>query len=423
MSDGLRRAAPTAVGLLLLVAAVGGHAAARARAPGKVALYASVGPILARYDVDVEHAALTKRESIGVPANVQYAWLHPSGRHLYVVWSGGADGSRHGVNAFDVEPGSGSLRAHGPVVPLKYRPIHVTTDRDGAHLLIAYNQPPLVSVHDLAPDGTIGAEIVQTAAGDFGVYLHQVRVEPTTATVFVVGRGNYPEGGRTTTVSGSLRALNFRNGQLSDRGEVASGRGLPFNPRHLDFHPSKPWIFLSVELQNTLQMYRYRADGSFDPAPVFTTDSLTSPRDVRPEYRQLAGAVHVHPDGRFVYQANRGTGTLEVDGKRTWAGGFNSIAVFRINQRTGEPTLVQNADTHGLVARTFSLDPTGQMLVAANSLELQVREGDRLTTVPASLAVFRIRTDRTLDYVTKVDVDTNHGRNSMFWMNIVPVPR
>jgi 6-phosphogluconolactonase (cycloisomerase 2 family) len=172
MSDGLRRAAPTAVGLLLLVAAVGGHAAARARAPGKVALYASVGPILARYDVDVEHAALTKRESIGVPANVQYAWLHPSGRHLYVVWSGGADGSRHGVNAFDVEPGSGSLRAHGPVVPLKYRPIHVTTDRDGAHLLIAYNQPPLVSVHDLAPDGTI-ATVAGTGtagfAGDLGL--------------------------------------------------------------------------------------------------------------------------------------------------------------------------------------------------------------------------------------------------------------
>jgi 6-phosphogluconolactonase (cycloisomerase 2 family) len=338
-----------------------------------------------------------------------------------VVWSG-SDGSRHGVSAFDVESGSGVLRPHGPSVPLKYRPIHVTTDRNGAHLLIAYNRPATVSVHRLEPDGTIGVQIEQTAALDLGIYPHQVRVEPSTGTVLVVGRGNYPEAGRTTTDPGSMRALDFHNGQLSNRDEIASGRGLPFNPRHLDFHPSKKWIFLSVELQNRLEVYRQRADGSFERAPLFTVDSLTSPADVRPEHRQLSGAVHVHPDGRFVYQANRGTGTTDVDGKRMWAGGVNSIAVFRINQRTGEPTLIQNADTHGLLPRTFALDPSARILVAANMSEMLVRDGESLKTSPASLAVFRVRDDGMLDYVTKVDVDTNQGRNTMFWMKIVPVP-
>jgi 6-phosphogluconolactonase len=176
-------------------------------------------------------------------------------------------------------------------------------------------------------------------------------------------------------------------------------------------------------LQNLLQVYRYGSDGSFDPAPLFTKDSLTSPSEVRPEHRQLAGAVHVHPNGRFVYQANRGTGTSEVDGTRTSAGGSDSIAVFRIDQQTGEPTLVQNADTRGLVPRTFALDPSGRLLVAANQSEMARRNGAALQIVPASLAMFRVRADGMLDYVNKVDVDTNHGRTTMFWMNIVSVPR
>ena len=59
-------------------------------AQGKVALYASVGPELAHYQVDVASAALTKRDSVTLPDNVQYAWPHPSGRYIYVAWSNGA---------------------------------------------------------------------------------------------------------------------------------------------------------------------------------------------------------------------------------------------------------------------------------------------------------------------------------------------
>ena len=54
---------------------------------GKVALYANVGADLTRYDVDVENAALTRRESVTLPAGVQYAWPHVSRRYLYVASS------------------------------------------------------------------------------------------------------------------------------------------------------------------------------------------------------------------------------------------------------------------------------------------------------------------------------------------------
>lgn len=410
-----------AVAAIAVVAALVVRPTATVAAGDVSALYASVGTLITRYDVDASRAVLTPRGSIAVPAGVQYAWRHPSGRQLYVVWSDGAGGSHHGVSVFDIEAGTGALKPHGTPIPLKHRPIHVTTDRDGSYLLIAYNIPPAVTVHHLERDGSIGAEVLQSGALHFGIYLHQIRVEPSTGTILVVARGNYAEDAKTTD-TGEVDVFDFKDGRLSNRRAIAPGGGVGFNPRHLDFHPSKKWIFVSLEPQNQLQTFRQLPDGSPDGAPLFTTASLTRPSDVQIAHRQLAGTVHVHPNGRVIYQANRGTGMTTVDGKRVWAGGSNSIAVYRIDDATGEPTLVQNAETHGLVPRTFALDPSARVLVAANQNDMLVRGERGIEHVPPSLAMFRVRGDGTLEYVSKTDIGPEQGTN-MFWMNILPVPR
>src|SRR6516165_6362795 len=56
----------------------------------KVALYANVGADLTHYDVDVAGAELMKRETVTLPAAVQYAWPHASRRYLYVATSSSA---------------------------------------------------------------------------------------------------------------------------------------------------------------------------------------------------------------------------------------------------------------------------------------------------------------------------------------------
>ena len=68
---------------------------APAHDPGHGVLYAATGAELTRYDVDAEGASLVKRDSIRLPANVQYAWPHPSRKYLYVAWSGGEIGRAH----------------------------------------------------------------------------------------------------------------------------------------------------------------------------------------------------------------------------------------------------------------------------------------------------------------------------------------
>ena len=122
----------------------------------------------------------------------------------------------------------------------------------------------------------------------------------------------------------------------------------------------------------------------------------------------------MHPNGKFIYQANR-SAISDASGKALDGGGENSIAVYAINQQTGEPTLIQNADTHGAEPRTFALDPSARLLVAGNQTALSA-----LQKVSANLAVFRVRDDGKLDYVRKYDVDTAKG--SLFWMGIVALP-
>src|SRR5215469_1514646 len=168
-----------------------------------VVLYAAVGAELTQYDVNVEAATLVKRRSLTLPANVQEAAVHPSRRYLYVAWSNGgpsnipqADsapkGDQHGLTAFRIDPASGALIPHGAPASLPSRPIHVTTDVSGTHVLTAYNNPSGVTVHRIQPDGTVGAQIQSPAPLDVGIYGHQVRVDPSNKMVILVTRGNGP---------------------------------------------------------------------------------------------------------------------------------------------------------------------------------------------------------------------------------------
>ena len=239
---------------------------ADAQGPRSV-LYASAGAELTQYDVDAKDALLVKKGSVQLPANVQYAWAHPSGKYFYVAWSdGGASvaapgtavvprGKLHGVSAFRIDPRSGSLQALGQPVSLAARPIHLSVDRSGRHVLIAYNDPSGVTVHRLNGDGTIGAIVKQPFPLDTGIYAHQIRVDATDQTAILVTRGNGPTKDKPED-RGAVKVFSYADGVLKNRASIAPNGGVNFQPRHLDFHPSQPWVFLSLERQSKLQVYQ-----------------------------------------------------------------------------------------------------------------------------------------------------------------------
>jgi 6-phosphogluconolactonase len=384
--------------------------------PAKTALYAGVGEELIAFGVDADRATLERQSSVMLPGFVQEAWAPPGGAFLYVAWSNGGSsyngtgieprGDRHGITAFRVDA-NGVLHQHGDPAPVRARPIHITGDGPGRHLLVAYNDPSGVSVHALNPGGSIGAEVPQRAAIDAGVYGHQVRVLPSNRAVVLVTRGNEPTASSRED-PGALKVFRYNAGALSDEISIAPQNGVGYRARHLDFHPTRPWVYLSLESQNQLQVYR-RTDEGLDPTPLFTTSTLSDGGQAT--QGQTTSTVHVHPNGRFVYVGNRGTPAL---GRR------NEIAVFAIDEATGRPTLIQNADTHGFTPRTFSLDRSGRVLVVGNQTSVFVTTGGATTATPANLAMFRVGADGKLAFVQRYDVAV--GRKPLWWTGIVAHP-
>ena len=379
--------------------------------PG-VFLYAAVGPELSTYAVSAATGSLARTSSVTLPFAVQYVWHHPSARFLYVAWSNGVQGDRHGVTAYRIDGGTGALSPHGQPIEIRHRPVHLTVDADATHVLVAYNNPSGLSVHRLKGDASLGSEVPQPAPLDNGIYAHQIRVHPSNKMVVMVTRGNGPGPGRPED-PGALKIFGYSNGVLTNRLSIAPNGGFGYQPRHLDFHPTQPLMYLNLERQNQLQVYRVVKGESVEPKALFTRDTLDNQRASKPA--QMTGAIHVHPNGRFVYISNRASGTMMAGGKAVWEGGENTIGVYTIDPATGEPARIQNVDTGGMHARTFTLDAVSGLLVAANQNGVTKPDGTR---VPASLAVFRIASDGTLSLARKYDIDTPQG-SGLMWAGLI----
>src|SRR5262245_59794311 len=117
-------------------------------------------------------------------------------------------------------------------------------------------------------------------------------------------------------------------------------------PRHVDFHPAKPFAYVINELDSTIAVYQFDPDkGVLKPVQVHTTlpSSYTG--------NNTCAEIAVAPSGRFVYGSNRG---------------HDSIAIFSVDQTTGLLTAIGWEPTQGQTPRYFGLDPSGDHLYAAN---------------------------------------------------------
>lgn len=382
----------------------------------KTVLYSAVGARLTRYEVDADRATLAQRDVVELPAGLQYAWPSPSRKFLYAACSDGRPGRpgrAHYVVALRIGS-EGELTIQGEAVPVPARPVHISTDRKGEHVLIVFPLPSGLCVRCIDDDGSIGGEIAQHAVPKLGKTAHQILMTPDGERCVLPVRGDDATA-HSPEYPGALLVFAYREGRLEPVQEIAPNGGYGFGPRHVAFHPSQPWCYLSLERQNEIALFDMTAT-RFD-GPRFRRTTLANPGQVRP--RQLAGAIHVHPNGRFVYVANRADGKVAIDGIEVFAGGDNAIGVFEIDQRTGEPRLIQNEDSRGMYPRTFHIDPSGRLLIVGNMVAYNERDGIATRVVPAGHSVFRIGADGRLSFVRCYPVDV--GDELLFWMGMVAI--
>ena len=115
-------------------------------------------------------------------------------------------------------------------------------------------------------------------------------------------------------------------------------------PRHAAFHPNGRWLYVINEYANSVTRID-RTVAGYRKGP--SVSSL--PADFDGE--SYCADIHISTDGRFLYGSNRG---------------HNSIAVFGIDPRTGDLSLLENEDVRGDWPRNFTLSPGGRFLLVAN---------------------------------------------------------
>jgi 6-phosphogluconolactonase (cycloisomerase 2 family) len=409
-----------------LAGAAGSAALWRIRAIGaqqqrsvRADIYANVGPRLLRYRIADDGRSLAELgEPIIFPEEVQEAWQW--GRMLYVASSDAhtaANPRNHYLHALEIDS-AGGLAPLGEAVRLRHRPIHITVDQRGEHLLSAFNEPSSVAVHRLSPDGSIGAEVRQPEALDTGVYAHQIRVMPSGRAVIVPARGNQGVPGRRAEDPGALKIFAYADGRLTNRQSVAPNGGREFRCRHVEFHPSGKWVYVVVESQNELHTFRIE-DDRLSAEPLFITNLLASATRLP---GQAASAIRMHPtDGRTLYVANRGRGKEVFQGEEVISEAMeNSIAVLSVNPETGEPQLIQSADPQSIDVRMFGLHPDGRSLVATSHESegpIKRRKGNSIEIVPPRIVLFSVEPDGRLTFQYKKDVET--GGAFQLWCGAV----
>ncbi len=117
-------------------------------------------------------------------------------------------------------------------------------------------------------------------------------------------------------------------------------------PRHLSFHPAKPYAYLVNELSSTITAYRWDGErGTLSPFQIVPTipDTYTGPN--------TGAEIEVAPSGKFLYVSNRG---------------HDSVGTFAVDTETGKIAPLSWESTQGKKPRFFCLGPGGTHLFAAN---------------------------------------------------------
>lgn len=290
--------------------------------------------------LDGETARIEPVDVIGAVRNPTYLALSPDEQTLYCVEElDQKDGAAVAILKRDVDQDRWSLSDRFPVPG--DAPCHVSVDESGKWLFISNYGSGNFIAYPLGADGLRngeGIDIRRAGRGanpdrQEGPHVHQATVSPDNRHVLICDAGTdeiarYPlsEDGPESQPDLVIKA---KPGSL---------------PRHLTFSRDGKYIFALQELGCAITSYAYADEGL-----QLLTEVSTLPADY--VGMSAGAAIHLHPNGRFLYASNRGD---------------DSIAAFEVGEERGELIPIGWFATGGRTPRDFAIDPSGRFLVAAN---------------------------------------------------------
>ncbi len=298
------------------------------------------------YEFDAETGKFRFLNAAAVGENPSYLAFSHDKRYLFAVNEGeqfaGVAGG--GISAFELDRASGQLKFINAQPTHGVHPCYVSVDGKDQYVLVANYTSGNVTVLPIGEGGQLGTHtaLVQNQ----GHSVHPIRQASAHAHCVVF----HPNGQHIFVADlGIDQILVFK---LSDAGQLiaqqppsattTAGAG----PRHIVFHPNGRYAYVSTELDSTVTVYAFD-EGSGMLQQTQTISSL--PGDFTGE--STGADIHISADGGFVYASNRG---------------HDSIAVFTVEQSSGQLSLVEVVSCGGKKPRNFALDLSGGYLIVAN---------------------------------------------------------
>ncbi len=291
------------------------------------------------------HDGVTGAPALLIQArNPSWLTVTASGQHVYAIhetvdFGGAAAG---GVTAYARDASTGALSEINSRSSAGLAPAHVALYGDERRVLVANYESGSIASFPVGERGGLGemAGHCQHAGSSVdpdrqtGPHAHMVCVDPVTDRVLV------PDLGLDAVLSYEVTGTGELAEWPEERIVTRPGAG----PRHLAFHPDQQFLFLLNEINSTLVTLRRDGMGFVE------TDAKSTLPTACTDHSEAA-AVRVSASGRYVFASNRG---------------YDSIAMFRLDESAGTLSLEHVEPTRGREPRDFCQTPDGKYLLVAN---------------------------------------------------------
>jgi 6-phosphogluconolactonase (cycloisomerase 2 family) len=291
------------------------------------------------YRIDPD-GAWTLLQTLDTVPNPQFIAFDRQQRFLYSVHGDGTE-----VGAYAIDKPSGRIKRLNTQPTKGNNSTHLAPDPSNRYIVIGNG--PGVAVFPINPDGSLSAFTdMVPATGEVGPHRNQTGAGPHPHYVSFDPSGRFlvaPDRGTDRVL---IYRLDAATGKLAANDPAFARTRRGAGPRHLAFHPTKPWAYVCDELDSTVTAYAWNSErGELKAFQVIPAQPDTYMGNNSPAEIQVA------PSGNFVYVSNRG---------------HNSIVTLSVDPATGRLAPVGWEPTQGRTPRFFTLDPTGSLLYAAN---------------------------------------------------------
>lgn len=275
--------------------------------------------------------------------------ISPDRRLLYAA----VRSKPYAVHVYAIDAASGALEPVS-VSPLAESFPFITLDKTGRFLLGASYGAHLVSVNAVDHDGRVAAQPLQVIP--VGRNAHAIRIDATNRFVFVPTLG-----------SDAIFEFVFdaNTGRLASNTPAVALMNESTGPRHFVFSPDNRFVYVLSELLASVTTFAL--DGTTGTlSELRSTSGLPSDTRLTPGAPRVplgsssapprntdndiwASDIHITPDGKFLYIAERTSSTLSA---------------FTVDTQSGALTYVGSTPTEKQ-PRGFAIDPSGKFLIAS----------------------------------------------------------